>query len=87
MYRKLFKTIIKITVAFMRVEKVIYAKQPETDVYNEVRLKRRGYNILRSTITEQISSYHFSPAIMPGRGEISMWLILEYISGTSIISP
>ena len=43
----------------MRVEKVIYDKQPETDVYNEVRLKRRGCNILRSTITEQISTYHF----------------------------
>ena len=68
----------------MRVEKVMYDKQP--DVYNEVRLKRRGCNILRSTITEQISTYHFSPAIMLGRGEISMWLILEYISGTPSIS-
>ena len=69
----------------MRVEKVIYDKQPETDVYNEVRLKRRGCNILRSTITEQISTYHFSPAIMLGRGEISMWLILEYISGNTTL--
>ena len=69
----------------MRVEKVIYDKQPETDVYNKVRLKTRGCSILRSTITEQISTYHFSPAIMLGRGEISMWLILEYISGTSSI--